>query len=222
MSVSDNASYNDEAPVSRVVDEETACTLEGHSAAVPHAKIYPCLSESCSVIFKATKVAEYNAARHELMQFGQRYPSISSGKASLHAWRNIPQVNIMVKPAAGTLYTIDAGIIRPNNTGDGDTVSWRRGVAVAYLQHRGALVCNTAMFEGMLSGDIPSKAADELKLIERRLDTFGHDLTDVLRAQGGCYIDSWQPVPPSESLPGDEFPKVIQARKVAVGQALLA
>ena len=222
MSASDNAFCNDEAPASRIVDEETARTPGGYGAAVPHVRIYPCLSESCGVIFKATKVAEYNAARHELMQFGQRYPSISSGKASLHAWRNIPQVNIMVKPAAGTLYTIDAGIIRPNNTGDGDTVSWRRGVAVAYLQHRGALVCNTAMFEGMLSGDIPSKAADELKLIERRLDTFGHDLTDVLRAQGGCYIDSWQPVPPSESLPGDEFPKVIQARKVAVGQALLA
>lgn len=222
MSVSDNTFCNDEAPVSRIVDEEAARTLEGYSAAVPHVRIYPCLSESCGVIFKATKVAEYNAARHELIQFGQRYSSISSGKASLHAWRNIPQVNIMVKPAAGTLYTIDAGIIKPNSTGDSDTVSWRRGVAVAYLQHQGVLVLNTGILAGMLSGGVSDEVVDELELIKQRLDTFGHNLAKALGAGNGCYIKSWQPVPPSESLPGDEFPEVIQARKVAVGQALLA
>lgn len=222
MSVSDNAFCNDEAPASRIVDEEAARTLEGYGIAVPYEKTYVYPGESCSVVFMATKFVEYHAARHELVQYGQQYSPISSGEASLHAWRNIPRADNKVKPESGALYTIDAGIIKYNDTGDGYTASWQQGIAVAYLQHQGVLVLNTGILAGMLSGGVSDEVVDELELIKQRLDTFGHNLAKALGAGNGCYIKSWQPVPPSESLPGDEFPKVIQARKVAVGQALLA
>ena len=96
MSVSDNAFCSNQAPVSRIVDEETARTLEG--IAVPYEKTYVYPSESYSVVFMATKFVVYHAARHELVQYGQQYSSISSGEALLHAWRNIPRADNKVKP----------------------------------------------------------------------------------------------------------------------------
>lgn len=218
MSVSDNTFCNDEAPVSRIVDEEAARTLGGYGIAVPYEKMYGYPGD---VVFTATKLVEYRAAYHELVQYSQQYSPIPSEEVLLYAWRNIPRADNNVKPGSGVLYTIDAGIIKYNDTGDSYMVSWQ-GIAVAYLRRQESLVLNTGILAGMLSGGMSDEVTDELKLIKRRLDTFGHDLTKELGAGNGCCIDSWQPVPPSESLPGDEFPEVIQARKVAAGQALLA
>lgn len=211
-----------ENPVKPVVTESGERLLNAYGLAAQYKGTYSIRLDEClSVTFVATVLVAYNAIWDVCTWYDSQDSEADPDQDKRRkVWRSIPRVSPEAKPWSGILYTIDAIITR----GSGESYhEWRLSdIATAYLQRQEVLVLNKSILAGMLSGGMSDGAVDELKLAQQRLDTFGHDLAKALGAGNGCYIRSWQPVPPSESLPGDKFPKVIQARKVAAGQALLA
>ena len=113
-------------------------------------------------------------------------------------------VTFVATKSSGTLYVIDAYIIR--GSGESYREWWLPGVATAYLQQYTVLILNCTRMTDILDHNTSEEVEPwlpiiSLLIISSQLETFGHDFAKLLGAQTGCYVDSWPLAPSSSPLP---------------------